>query len=139
MLVLGEANLDRAFLEAHASLLLAEMGDGLAHYVEFLLPLQVLEIILVAATKPFGNIVGVQVDAVFGHFVDDLFIGFFLVQELVDYFSQFLWELGDFALGPGTAVWVEVRIGVFRTGVGLDRGGIRFGYRRQFRGLKFCS
>jgi len=100
---LGEANLDEAFLETDVALFLAETEGMLAELLEFVLPIKSGQIILVRAVEPFGDVIGIEADAVFGHFLDYLFISLILAKEFVDQSTEFSGELSDLALGTAAA------------------------------------
>ena len=87
----------------------------IAQLLEFVLPIEGGQIVLVRTIEPPGEVVGVEADAVFGHFFDDFVVGFVLVEELIEEHTQMTRELGDFA--PRTAaaplLIFEFRISIF--------------------------
>ena len=105
---LGEADLNDGFLEADIAV--GAKGPGMiAQLVEFVLPIQGCQILLVRAGAPFGNVIGVKLDAVPGHFFDDLLIGFVLIEELVQEHTVMTGELGDFAHRTTASARFEIR------------------------------
>ena len=75
--------------------------------VQIVLPIEGSQIFLVRAGVPFGDIVGVELDAEFGHFLDDFFVSFVVAKEAVDEHALVAGELGDFALGATLAARLE--------------------------------
>ena len=118
---LAEADVDDGLWEFEVGGVGSKVGGVFTDFAHLVEPFLVLEVSLVAAVEPVGDVLLVEGDVEFGHFGDDVGVGLAGVEHLVDEEALLGRELGDFAVEVGDVRRSQVERG--EVGRGGGEGG----------------
>ena len=89
-------------MEFDGIIMIGQIGGGFANFDNVLKPELVIDVDLVAGIEPVGDVFGIELDGMFGHFGADGFVSCALIEEVVDEAAVGFGELGDLAAGLAT-------------------------------------
>jgi hypothetical protein len=118
---LAEADVDDGLWKFEVGGMGSEVAGVFADFAHLIEPFLVVDVGLVTALEPVGNVLLVEGDAEFVHFGDDVGVGLAVIEHLVDEEALVGREFGDFSEELGDGRGLEVEGG--KVGRGGERGG----------------
>ena len=89
-------------VEFDGIIIIGKFGGGFTNFDNALEPDLIIDMDLIAGVEPVGDVLGVELHVMMGHFCANGFVGGALIEELVDEVAMAFGELGNFAAGLAT-------------------------------------